>query len=372
MTGIMILAEELSTWLTFFKINVLANVFWADVIELISSYTVPAGINSGGILPIDEYVDFKNDPRVKGEWFNQATYWKGRYYGLVSPVPASDAFIYNLNLFSQLGLPDLNDIYKSGNWTWDTFLDVAKKGTVDFNSDGVMDVWGFTTDGASALFATASNGEYVINVDVKTGTGTVGLNSPKGLRALQFLSQLVNVDKVMPQDFGRAQFYLQKVCMIAGNMNISREIHIQRYFQAGFAPYPKGPDTDKIDYLRGTVSYWTFPINTRYRDLIGIINLAEVKWDPNAPLNVPLNSLAKAYTYLGGGGDAVFARDLDMQLWAEIMTDPILNFGSVFGVENQAIQTNIILPIIRNQTTPQSALNQWVPSIQSMLNNTLK
>ena len=98
---------------------------------------------------------------------------------------------YNIDMFEAAGVP-----LPADDWTWDDFLSAAKALTVDKDNDGTVDVWGMSLYGRYAHVEpwVFRNGGRYLNADETA----LELNK-EAVNALQFLTDLVNVEGVAPQ-----------------------------------------------------------------------------------------------------------------------------------------------------------------------------
>lgn len=101
------------------------------------------------------------------------------------------AFIYNKELYEAAGIDKLPE-------TWEEFVEVAQKTTMDTDSDGTTDVWGFLTNGVenptARMFAgyVWANGGELIAEDYSSAN----LAEPIAVRTLQNLTDMVHKYKV--------------------------------------------------------------------------------------------------------------------------------------------------------------------------------
>jgi multiple sugar transport system substrate-binding protein len=100
---------------------------------------------------------------------------------------------YNKELFDKTGIP-----YPGGSWTWNDYLDIAKRLTLDLNGDGRRDQYGtaFTNYFFYWIPWVWTGGGDVVSPDGSRATGY--LNSPATESALQFLVDLRIKYRVAP------------------------------------------------------------------------------------------------------------------------------------------------------------------------------
>lgn len=186
--------DQLSSQLT---TSVMAGEPFADLVYLPLGMAYPA-VSNDLIMPIKEYALPNADILTD----NTAVTSFGKLYGddyLVSQVgvPVNGFYMgYNKTMAKELGIEDPQEMYlkDKSSWTWDKFLELAKLATKDNNGDGTMDTYGFSgwlSDFTGSLVV-ANNGS-TMNADTLMQT----LDDPKTMEALEFLNQMVNVDKVV-------------------------------------------------------------------------------------------------------------------------------------------------------------------------------
>lgn len=82
---------------------------------------LPKGVVSGMFQPIDDYIDINaplwEDVKDAMEIYN----FNGKHYEFVNSVSAEAVVIYNKQTISENGFDDPWEMYKAGNWNWDTF-----------------------------------------------------------------------------------------------------------------------------------------------------------------------------------------------------------------------------------------------------------
>lgn len=229
-----------------FTTTALSGEPFADVVALELFDAFPKLVKKGFIVPIDSMIDLK-DEKAYTTWMKKGGSFEGKQYGFYDGTPSPYGLIYNKSMVQKLGLEDPYQLQKDGKWTWDKFRELMKKSTKDTNGDGKNDVWGLTGgwDGVKRIteqFIYGNNGA----VDRDTsGNVKFSLNAPNSIEALQFVSDLYNVDKTMEQPYPQdpfKDFVAQKGLMVAGfSWNIGDLLKNMPDQQLGYVFFPKGP-----------------------------------------------------------------------------------------------------------------------------------
>lgn len=208
----------------------------------------------------------------------------GKIYGVKSnPLPPGNTVFWNKTMFKNAGLPDLYQLQKEGNWTYDKFLEFAKVLTKDTDGDGKIDRWGTVLSSIIAELG-ISNGSQV--VAMKDGKATLTLNDPKTLKGFEFLQKLVDAKVMMPNKEGsqwdayRTDFANGKIAMMFSSSGAASVIKDMKD-DFGYILGPKGPDTK--DYVSDVImEYDTMPISVKNPDDVAfIINQYNQPWNVN-------------------------------------------------------------------------------------------
>ncbi|MEV5026993.1 ABC transporter substrate-binding protein [Paenibacillus sp. LPE1-1-1.1] len=176
---------------------------------------------------------------------------QGDLYGLPKDV-GPWAMAYNKTMFEEAGveLPPA----EVGKWTWDNWLDAAKKLTKDDNGDGKVDIYGganFTLEGA----VWASGGDFI-----DYGTGKVTIDTPEFANAMQWVADLRLKHNVTPspEDEKAMNSYSR---FVAGKVGM---FPMGPWDQPGFwdlpfewdiAAWPVNPATGKAGTWVGSMGY---------------------------------------------------------------------------------------------------------------------
>ncbi len=168
----------------------------------------------------------------------------GRVYGLPRDINTV-ALYYNKDLFDEKGVA-----YPDESWTWEEFLDAAKKLTSDENGDGITDSYGFLTrnnmENGWAPFVW-TNGGQVLSSDKRKCL----LDQAPAVEAIKFLVDLIHFYKVAPtpasaESLGAADPFLSGRI----GMNLEGSWMVATYkenapFSWDVAPIPRSPKARK-------------------------------------------------------------------------------------------------------------------------------
>ncbi len=177
---------------------------------------------------------------------------------------------YNKTLFDNAGIP-----YPREGWTWDDYLETAKKLTIDENGDGVTDQYGTIFSNAFYLwepFIWQAGGDYL---DPEGTTARGFFNSPAAEKAMQFLIDLRIKHHVSPhgQTMGSTQsgaelFYSGKIGMVvSGHWRLAKIIEFMKKgeLNAGVVHLPSPADGVRANIIYATG--WCVPKNAKYPEL---------------------------------------------------------------------------------------------------------
>ncbi|HEX6971830.1 MAG TPA: extracellular solute-binding protein [Limnochordia bacterium] len=160
--------------------------------DVVNSYREPELGPQGALLDLAPFL--KREASLFGDALTPVVF---DYYHLGDSVWAmpqaisvEDFVYYNLDLFDQAGLA-----YPDGQWTWETFLDAARKLTIDSNGDGIPEQYGTTSQWLrqrSGWVYAAGAAEWALD-----GSGPQ-YSDPAVLEAIQFVIDLERVHGVVP------------------------------------------------------------------------------------------------------------------------------------------------------------------------------
>ena len=141
----------------------------------------PHGISRNMYTPIDTYIDLDSDLWVGMKDIAEQFAYSGKHYYVPYMLSSNFAINYNKCVLEEHGLEAPMELYKNGEWTWDSFRDLLRK-WCDISPDHI----GYTGVGAMSFIATT--GTKVI--DVQNTEIINNLNSDKIVRCMEFLEDL--------------------------------------------------------------------------------------------------------------------------------------------------------------------------------------
>lgn len=159
--------------------------------------------SKGVLLDITDliYGDPASKNLIESELFPEAVNtfkYHGKLYGLPRDFNTYVVF-YNKTMFDEAGVP-----YPSLDWTWEDFLDIAKKLTKDVDGDGRLDQWGviIPTNPDYWMPFIWQNGGEILNADKTKSL----FDSPQNVETFQFLADLILKYHVSPTISQQAAF----------------------------------------------------------------------------------------------------------------------------------------------------------------------
>lgn len=277
-----------------------------DIVRLGKTYTVPTLVKQDFLWPIDEYT--KNTNVFNQKTTNEMYTYEGEGYGFTEDQSNFVAGVfYNRTLMNELGIKALQEYVDEDNWTWNTFLQVAKDANRDTNNDGKLDTWGLAQGGIleQALY---SNEAQLTDGDKQN------LDDPKTLEALNFVSE-IDVDKIArpteggdwtePQQFFREGNTLMYV---GAFYEYDGFVEDMADYDIGFLPFPKGPSAS--EYHTGEALYQALTIPKAVENPEQIMYIWEKIHDIESIYDYPLqNSLESSFTDEKDIENAIMASD---------------------------------------------------------------
>jgi len=175
-------------------------------------------VSRGAITALDPYI--RRDRFDTEDFFPAALrnwQWKGRQYGI--PFLGIRIMYYNRAMVDQAGAARPPASWKDGRWTWDAFLELARKVVVRQGTSATR--WAFDVGTVRRDWQTWvwSNGGELFSDD---GTKTF-LGEEPAIQALQFLADLIHRHRVAPTAAERRDQGGRRGLFLGGNLLMYHE-----------------------------------------------------------------------------------------------------------------------------------------------------
>ena len=254
----------------------------------------PAALEKHFLKEMDPYL--QNAGISKSDYFPTAIRQfsaNGKLYALPRETSVI-ALYYNADLFKQAGLKTPNQYFAEGNWTWETYLQVAKKLTKDssgntadranFNANSTVQ-WGTVApvNMPFGLFPVVySHGGDVLD----SSNTTCRLDQPDAIQGIAFLRDLILKHHVaiLPSQAQQTNLFANgKVGMMAGGYwEIVVTGSAIKTFAWDVAPLPKG----KIQSTRAATGAYAIPARAKHPN---------EAWEVIRFLSTPQNTMELAH-----------------------------------------------------------------------------
>lgn len=277
-----------------------------DIVRLGKTYTVPTLVQQDLLWPLDEYITNENVFNMKTT--KELYTFNGKGYGFTEDKSNFVAGIfYNRTLMNQLGLKALQDYVNEDNWNWDTFIAVAKEGNKDSNNDGKLDIWGLAQHGILEQALYSNEAQLTIG-------NKQGLDDPKTIEALNFISKLATEQVARPTEGGDwtepSQFFRQgnTLMYVGAGYEIGGIKTDMPDYDIGFIPFPKGPSASS--YHTGEALYQALTIPKAVPNPDQLLYIWEKIHDIESMYDYPLQaSLESNYTNEDDINNAILASE---------------------------------------------------------------
>ncbi len=242
--------------------NVLAGEPHADVYRTLPHNQVPwASLAMDGILlPLDDVIDleewrnslpFMHQPQAFGREIQGQVY---TFTGELQPITEQIMIAFNHEIFDREGLPSPYELVDEGNWTWETFREIAEQAARDTTGDGEIDQYGagawqiggdwHPTEVGIVDWAIANSGSLAREDD---GREVVSFHEPEFIDAIDFWKGLFE-DNVASQEYWGPE---GNVAMTVTAPHTLDYDFWEDDVEVGLVPLPKGPEAEGFVFPRG-------------------------------------------------------------------------------------------------------------------------
>ncbi|MBQ9948934.1 MAG: extracellular solute-binding protein, partial [Oscillospiraceae bacterium] len=229
----------------------------------------PGGMTKNMYEPLDEYIDL--DAKLWADMKNtiEDFSYENKHYYYPYKIKNYFALNYSRKTVEDAGLKDPYDLYKEGNWTWDTWRELM----IDFcNQDDENIGYCSTADVISSFVATTG----VNFVDVQPdGTILNNLADPNVSRAMTFIESLnrdglmyerelgdwvdpalwsVNSDRILFLGMEPEWCYTAATERAQNPAGVDNDVH-DTLSDFAFVPFPRDPSSDTYHQAYDTFGY---------------------------------------------------------------------------------------------------------------------
>jgi multiple sugar transport system substrate-binding protein len=250
-----------------FLSSVLSGTPFADVCNLMSD-AVSSFARQGLLYPLNtlESYDLVNGFGVNQDARKTATMPDGSVYGVFfagNYMYENQVFVaYNKTLAEKLGMPDLVELYKNGEWTFEKFIELAAQAHQDTTGDGAIDQFGFCYDtGSYGLSYAVATGVPTITADNK-----INWDDPKIMDAMRAMQTSMQYAVRAPSD-ANWDWHLTKLkagdtlfCMTQYLWSLWSYRDMSDDF--GLLPFPS-PDGERYLTYTNAINYQVIPYNAK-------------------------------------------------------------------------------------------------------------
>jgi multiple sugar transport system substrate-binding protein len=359
-----------------------AGIKYADVV-LTNLWWYRGQQDAGYFVPWNDVISIDlNDSKWTQTSKMIATEVDGKIYGIdfsswETRMPGvSNTVFFNKNLLAANNQPDPYDLFDQGEWTWEKFREMAKAMSIDEDGDKQNDIWGVTSiDRALEYTVIKSNGAQELVKD-ENGNYSVGFNTPAAFRAMEFVRELISVDKtflnlhdVRGTGDWRDPFVRFKEGKVAFFVYSTAALTFPEWLETmeddyGLICFPQGPDlVDKAYYggeFGGDEQVFCMTLGAEDVDKAGYI-LNRI----TEPLEGKTLNSWKDYT------KKRFLRNDEkaFEHYERIYETAKFNNGPMIGAANFDLLRDAVFTVTRDQTkTPAEAMEGAAAPINELLN----
>ncbi len=235
----------------------------ADFIRCRQFIWIPLAVNNG-LRPLDTPevaaagLELNNEENFN-QYYTHLSDFQGHTWGVdmsgkFGRMSFGHCYAFNKALTEKAGYTDemLFQAVRDGEWTYELFLEIARKVAADTDGDGINDYWGVALDcDGNEVW---SNGDGPIIFDEANGKWVANLGSERIVKALEFMNSIsgdpfiqlsLEGDAVASRGDRRNNFYAG-LCGFAGlyGPNFGKDGTFNMEDPVGLLPIPKGPDAD--------------------------------------------------------------------------------------------------------------------------------
>ncbi len=216
----------------------------------------PDGISKNMYTPLDEWLDMDSELWVNEKSVIESFNYAGKHYYYPSDVNPNFVILYNQATIDEAGLDSPLELYKSNNWTWDTFKELTRK-WCDQSEEHI----GFTGGSWTGMMLINSTGVKTIDM---TGTEIINnFKNPDAERAMSFFSDMKKNGLIGDGFVGPGEAFTDgNLLFLAMGLTWGFESAQQSFFNIGSQtdkivalPLPRDPQSEKYYMAADTFGF---------------------------------------------------------------------------------------------------------------------
>lgn len=350
--------------------TVLAGVYYCDMFRMTRTAVFPKYEKNNIILPLNDYIDFEQPLYKQYDQINGLIYPEKIYSFFINGFLTPLGVFYNKDITAKEGIQDIHEIADSGNWNWDTFADIAVKMTKDNNGDGIIDQYGVGADNSTTMCFSLMRSNLAAMIDRADDNSYVyNLGDPKALRALQFVSDLYHVYKVVPATSALPYFQKGNAGMYIKDAWYGANLKNFGLSNFGFEILPDGPDNPGNAYMRELGSHMYFFPST-LKDPEAVVNAAafwNVLWDESK------DEYLTADDMLRSNAEVYFTNDADIENFIDMVKTRQIKYDYVdfFSPSQDEMRKAVFYPTSVRTSSPVSSIISLEPLIKSIIDEAM-
>ncbi|MBE6901462.1 MAG: extracellular solute-binding protein [Ruminococcaceae bacterium] len=226
----------------------------------------PYGVSKNMYEPLDDMLDMDDPLWAEMRDLIKSYEYQGKHYYFPHRIVTWYALEYNRKTIADAGLEDPYDLYRAGNWTWDTWRQLM----IDFCNQSEDHIGFYATDATINAFVSTTG---VVVVDYLPGGGAQNnLHHADVTRAVEYLAEMGRSGLLYPESHPHGDWVSPQVfattsdkilflglepewTYIAATENIQNATGVENDIfdtisDFAFVPYPRDPDADA--YYQGS------------------------------------------------------------------------------------------------------------------------
>ncbi|MFW6288076.1 MAG: ABC transporter substrate-binding protein [bacterium] len=234
----------------------------------------------GEFLSEDYYDSLTNVDRSISEKLK----YQNEYYtfgSVMGPINDSMMFqVYNKDILEAENQPDPYELWLEGEWTWETFEQIAKVVTRDTDGDGTIDQWGtYPIQDVGVFRFLPSNAGLELTRVEEDGKVVFNFDTSLAINSLNVITRWMQEEEFTGSE-GTVVFWDSHIAGI-------RNDKASGDFEYGIVPMPKGPDSERHYFPAFSFHSAALPANADNPE--GLVALFEylfrpdddeMRWDP--------------------------------------------------------------------------------------------